>query len=77
MGASQFGSVGKKSTCNAGDSGDVGLIPRSYPLVEGMAPHSSILAWRIPWTEDPGGLRPWGHKESDTTEATEHAHTRS
>ena len=35
------------------------------PLEEGMATHSSILAWRIPWIEKPG---PWGHKESDTTE---------
>ena len=31
-----------------------------------MATHSSILAWRILWTKEPGG--PWGHKESDTTE---------
>ena len=38
------------------------------PLEEGMATHSSILAWRNPWTEEPGGLSPWGHKESDTTE---------
>ena len=36
---------------------------------EGMATRSSILAWRIPRTEEPGGLySPWGHKESDTTE---------
>ena len=35
-----------------------------------MAPHSIVLAWRIPWTEDPGGYGPWGHKESDTAEAT-------
>ena len=35
-----------------------------------MAPHSIVLAWRIPWTEDPGGYSPWGHKESDTAEAT-------
>ena len=35
-----------------------------------MATHSSVLAWRIPWTEEPGrlGCSPWGHKESDTTE---------
>ena len=33
-----------------------------------MATHSSILAWRIPWTEEPGGLQSWGHKESDATE---------
>ena len=44
------------------------------PLEEGMATHSSILAWRIPWTEEPGGLQ--SCKESDTTEATQHAHTR-
>ena len=41
------------------------------PLEEGIATHSSILAWRIPWIEEPGGLysRLLG-KESDTTEAT-------
>ena len=40
-------------------------------LEEGMAIHSSILAWRIPWTEEPGRLySPWGHKEFDTTGAT-------
>ena len=33
-----------------------------------MATHPSILAWRIPWTEEPGGLRSTGRKESDTTE---------
>ena len=38
------------------------------PLEEGTATHSSILAWRIPWTEEPGSTE--GHKESDTTEAT-------
>ena len=36
-----------------------------------MATHCSILAWRILWTEEPGGYSPWGHKELDTTEATE------
>ena len=36
-----------------------------------MATHSSILAWEIPWTEEPGGLySPWGCKESDKTLAT-------
>ena len=47
------------------------------PLEKRMATHSSILAWRIPWTEEPGGLQSyvnnpmyglWGHKESDITE---------
>ena len=33
-----------------------------------MASHCSILAWRIPWTKEPGGLSLWGRKESDTTE---------
>ena len=35
-----------------------------------MANHSSILAWRFPWTEEPGGLQSMGLKESDTTEVT-------
>ena len=38
------------------------------PLEKGMAPHSSILAWRIPWTE--AGYSPQGCKKSDTTEVT-------
>ena len=38
------------------------------PLQEEMAIHPSILAWRIPWTEQPGGPQSMGHKESDTTE---------
>ena len=38
------------------------------PPEEGMATHSNILAWRIPLTEEPGGLQ--GHTESDTTEVT-------
>ena len=38
-----------------------------------MATHSSILAWRILWTEESGRYNPWGHKELDTTEATSHA----
>ena len=37
-------------------------------LEKEMATHSSILAWRIPWTEELGGLQSTGHKESDTTE---------
>ena len=37
-------------------------------LEEGMATDSSILAWRIPWTEGSGGYSLWGHKESDMTE---------
>ena len=39
------------------------------PLEEGMETQSSILAQRIPWTEEPGGLQSVGRKESDMTEA--------
>ena len=38
------------------------------PLEKEMATHSSILAWRIPWTESLAGYSPWGHKASDMTE---------
>ena len=45
------------------------------PLEEEMATRSSILAWKILWTEEPGGYSPWGHKELDMTEqVTEPAH---
>ena len=40
-------------------------------LEEEMAAHSSVLAWRIPGTAEPGGLRLWGRAGSHTTEATE------
>ena len=43
-------------------------LGREDPLEKGMASHSSILAWRLPWTEGPAGYYPWGLKESDTTE---------
>ena len=49
--------VVKNPPANAGDTGDAGLISglRRF-LEEGMATHSSILAWRISWTEEPGEL---------------------
>ena len=46
------------------------------PLEKGMATHSSILAWKIPWTEEPSELGPWSCKELDMTEVTWHACTR-
>ena len=53
------------------NAGDVGL---EDPLEKGMATHSSILAWRIPWTEELGGLcSPWGHKQSDMIEHCFHS----
>ena len=58
---------GKDSACNKGDQ--VQSLGQKDPLEKGMATHSSILAWRISWTEEPGGgYSPWDHKESDTTE---------
>ena len=42
-------------------------LGQEEPLEKEMATHSSIHAWRIPWTEEPDSYSPWGHKESDTT----------
>ena len=44
------------------------------PLEKEMATHSSILAWRIPWTEEPGGLQSIASHRVSTTEVTQHAH---
>ena len=44
------------------------------PLKKGMATHSSILAWRIPWTEQPGGLQSMGSQRVRLDLATEHTH---
>ena len=43
-------------------------LGQEVPLEKEMAPHSRILARKIPWAEKLGGLLSWGHKESDTTE---------
>ena len=51
----------------------VRFLGQEDPLEEGTATHSSFLAWRSPWTEEPTELQSIGQKESDTTEATEHA----
>ena len=45
------------------------------PLEKGIATHSSILAWRIPWTEEPGGLQSMGCKEIDMTERLRYTQT--
>ena len=42
------------------------------PLEKKVSTHSSILAWKTPWTEEPGGLQSMGYRELDTTKATEH-----
>ena len=46
----------------------VGSVGWEDPLEKGMATHSNILAWEIPWTEEPGELQSMGSKESDRTE---------
>ena len=75
------GSEVKASACSAGDPAR--SLGREDPLEKEMTTHSSILAWRIPWMEEPGkipwkipwmgshglaGYSPWSRKESDTTE---------
>ena len=57
---------GKESACSAGDRGVLSL-GQGDPLEEEMATHSSTLAWRIPRTEEPGGLQSMGSQELDTT----------
>ena len=44
----------------------VQFLGQEDPLEKGMATHTSILAWRIPWTEEPGGLQPMGLQKSWT-----------
>ena len=58
------GSDSKESICNAGSQED--------PLKEGMATHSSIFVWRIPWTEYLVGYSPWGRNKLDITETLTH-----
>ena len=59
MGGFPSGSAVVNPLANAEDMGDSGsILGQEDPLEEGMASHSSILAWRIPWTEEPGGLKP-------------------
>ena len=62
------GSNSKESVCNAGDLGSVPRSGRSPG--EEMATHSSILAWKISWTEEPGGPQAiqWQRVRHDTTE---------
>ena len=61
--ASQGALVIKNPPASEGDvKTGVPSLGEEDPLEEGMATHSSILAWRIPWTEEPGGLQPIGSK---------------
>lgn len=68
----QGGAIGKELVCQCRrhETWVQSLGPED-PLVKGVATHSSILAWRIPWTEEPSGLQSMGsHKESDMIEVT-------
>ena len=62
-------SAGKESACSAGDPGS---IPGSGGSPEEHGEHSSILAWRISWTEEPGGLQGWDMTERLTTASRGH-----
>ena len=63
------GTVVKNLPVNAGDTGDEGLITGwEDPLEQDMATDSSILAWKMPWTEEPGGQQSMGSQRVDTTE---------
>ena len=55
----------KTTPANAGDTGSIPGLEE--PLGKGMASHFSIPAWRIPWTEEPGGLQFMWSQELDTT----------
>ena len=46
----------------------IGSLGHADTLEKEMAIHSGILAWRLPWTEEPRVYGPWGHKDSDTTQ---------
>ena len=77
------GASGKNLLANAGNSRDTGSIPGlgGSPGGEGMVTHSTILVWRIPWTEKPGGLqsiglhRVWTQLKRLITHTHTHTHT--
>ena len=73
-------SDGKESAYNAGDR--VQSLGREDPLEKRMATHSSLLAWRIQWTEEPGGLQPMGshrvgHDRETSTFTFRHVYLRN
>ena len=49
-------------------------LDQEDPLEKDMATHSNIIAWQIPWTEEPGGYSPEGHKESERSKVTKQRH---
>ena len=58
-------SVSKEYACNTGDPASI--LGREDPLEKEMAAHSSVLAWRTPWTEEPGRLQSMGPQELGMT----------
>ena len=67
----QVALTAKDPPASTGDIRDVGSIPaQEDPLEEGMASHSSVLAWKTPAQRSLAGYIPWGPKESDRTEVT-------
>ena len=71
------GAVVEKSPVNAGDT--VRSLGQEDPLEKEMATHSNNFAWRIPWTDEPGGLQSMGSQRvgcnwAEELEAAEHAH---
>ena len=72
--ASQVALVVKNLPASAGDRRDVGSIPESgRSPEEGMKTHPSVLPWRVPWTEEPGGLQSIGSQRVRHN-LTEHTH---
>ena len=70
------GTNGKEPSCQCREVEEMWVQSLGWEdlLEEGTEIHSSILAWRIPWTEELAGYGPWGGKESGTTEVLQHAH---
>ena len=66
--------VSKETTCNAGDTRDMGSIPGSGRPPVGMATDSSILAWKIQWTAEPSRLQSIGSHRSGHDLATEYVY---
>ena len=59
-------------SANAGDAGSIRFLGQEDALEEEMATHSSILAWEVPWTEEPVGLQSLGSQRIGRDLATEH-----
>ena len=69
------GSTGKESACSAGVSGSV--LGQENPLEKEMATQSSILAWEVPWTEEPDGLLSMGSQRVEHDLVTTHTYSSS